>query len=185
MSDIEERLARIESKFEQISSELENISNGRFDEISLSKGINLLDDAGNLKFTVRMLNEIPVMRFWGSDGESGIFVSAGDGSPEILLSDDKGRGRLKIKLGEGGRPMLVMMDDQEIPRVSASIIDNVPRIMLNDGRGILRMVLCADDAPHFQIFDEEKTTRVNISLGASGALAAIADEYGNIIGILE
>lgn len=185
MIALEERLLRLESDIENLKKEIEEIQKGNFGSINLSDGINLIDSLGNLKFTMRLLNDSPVMRFWSSDGSAGMFFGLEANSPEISFTDSEDRNRMKLKLGEAGRPILMMLDETEVPRVSLSIIDDSPRVMLNDRQGTLRIVMCVDDIPHFQIFDTNKTTRVNLSLEPSGPIIAVADEGGTITGLIE
>jgi len=178
MEDAEERLARLELEIAEMRASVAELKSGKFDVLKLTTGIQLFDGDSNLRAALMLLNGSPVMKFWSKDTKAGLFMGIGDGEPEISLSDSEGNVRLKAKIGSDDEPMLILSDKIETPRVSLSVIDNTPRLMLHDADHNLRIVLSTYPEPYLQICDEAENPRVLVAFGGGKPEICILDAKG-------
>jgi len=178
-------LERVETRLAELEARLAVLETGRFDLLTLSTGIHIVDGDGRLRLAMRLVEGEPAIKLWGSDGQSGMFLGGGAGAPEISLTDASDRIRLKLMLGANSGPTLVLIDEAEVMRLSASVTDDVPRIMLYDAAEGIRLALDVDEEAAIEISDLAERPRIGLRTnGLSDAMICTIDGEGHLKGRL-
>jgi len=166
VENIDERLRRMESDLAELRAKLDQLAAGSFDLITLSTGLSVVDAAGHIRATLRLIEEGLGLAFWSSSGQMMLSISCDDGA-RISLYDDEGCVRAIIKSDDSG-PLISLNDQKENPRLTASILDGAPRLMLHDQEK-LRLALAADPYPTLEMRDANEVTRIYLGLNEDSA----------------
>jgi hypothetical protein len=174
----DERLSAIEDRIEKLEA-------GRFDLLTLSTGVHIVDGEGRLRLAARLVEGEPAIKLWSSDGRSGIFLGGGADAAEINFSDASDRIRLKLMLGADSGPTLVLLDEAGVMRLTASVTDGVPRVMLYDEAETIRLALDVDEEGAIELSDRAERPRIGLRTnGLAEPLVCTIDGEGNLTGRL-
>jgi hypothetical protein len=161
VDSVDERLQRAEAGLAELRTRLDQLAAGKFDLITLSTGLNVVDAAGRIRATLRLVEDGLGLAFWSSGGQMMLSISCDD-SPRISLYDDAGCIRAVIKSDDSG-PLVSLNDQEGNPRLTASVLDDAPRLMLHDQER-LRLALAADPCPSLEMRDGNEVTRIGVGL---------------------
>ena len=171
LSALEDRIGKLEG--------------GRFDLLTLSTGIHIVDGDDRLRLAMRLVEGESAIKLWGSDGRSGIFLGGGAGAAEINFTDASDRIRLKLMLGTDSGPTLVLLDEAGVMRLTASVTDGVPRIMLYDEAEMIRLAFDVDEEGAIELSDRAERPRIGLRTnGLDDPLVCTIDGNGNLAGRL-
>ncbi len=114
-----------------------------------------------------------------------MFLGGEPDAPEISFTDGNDRIRLKLMLGGGSGPTLALVDETGAMRLSVSVTDDVPRIMLFDSAEAIRLALDVDEEGAIELSDGAERTRIGLRTnGLDDPLVCTIDGEGNLTGRL-
>ncbi len=178
MTSIEERLTHLEAALFELQAKCDSLADGQFDSITLSTGLSIVDQGGLIRATFRLIENGIGLAIWDSNGRIGLSITGDESRTRISLADHNGQIRADIKLGEAGDPILALNDADGNPRLSASVLDGAPRLMLHDEEN-LRLALGTDPLPSLEMYGADETTRLSMGLGEGDAAGlGLYDTYG-------
>lgn len=179
--DFETRLTRVEAKLAELGGSLS--APRTLESLTIRDSLNFQDSNGKLRLTMRLLNGSPVLRLWGDDGQSGVYIGVEESSSEISLKDNEGNNRFKSIINSDREPWIALFGNNEEPRATLSLINDSARLMLHSRSGEIQIALSAENDPHIQIYDTNGNTRVNLSMSDQGPIVCITDENQKTIGL--
>jgi len=94
-------------------------------------------------------------------------LSMAEGSPTLILFDDKGLNRAQFALGDNGQPAIILTDANDVTRVELGVnAENRPSLLFADAKGNIRTYLDVDDKdrPTISLSDADEHTRAMLRL---------------------
>jgi hypothetical protein len=166
MGSIDERVSVLEAELNELRTRFEALKSGTFDLITLTTGLNIVDKAGRIRATFRLIEDGLGLALWTAEGKHALSITCDESRARISFDDSKGQIRADIKLDSDGEPIISLNDENGDPRLSLSVLGGAPRIMFHDQEE-LRLALGTDPAPSLEIYDAKGIARVGIGLDQS------------------